>query len=288
VAKRAHVSGFPAKWLRWRTGIPPQDGPQRKPICCDGLPPAGYEGLQLDVDFPGGGSLRGCQTAILRRIQAQVIPSSRPTKSASANAGSGDPSESMMTATLSYITDGQASEAAAAEQESAASVAHGWVQKLMHKERRGIVRMLWRLLGQEADVMDAFQDCFCKVATTVQEGNVRSAKAYVYRTAANIAIEMLRKRKCRQAHWPAVAAARATQSTRSGEPSSLSDRHENLRGAIEALPSHLRNVIVLRDLGDKSYKEVGQILRIDPATARVYRRHAVVRLSELLGKGDPS
>jgi RNA polymerase sigma factor (sigma-70 family) len=217
-----------------------------------------------------------------------VIPFSQPAKPASANAGSVAPSQSVMTATFSYIADGHASEPASAEQESAASVAHGWILKLMQKEGQGILRMLWRLLGQEAEVMDAFQDCFCKVATTVQEGNLRSAKAYVYRTAANIAIEMLRKRKCRQAHWPAVAAAKAAQSTRAGEPSALGDRHENLRGAIEELPSHLRNVIVLRDLGNKSYKEVGQILGIDPATARVYRRHAVVKLSELLGKGDPS
>jgi RNA polymerase sigma-70 factor (ECF subfamily) len=193
-----------------------------------------------------------------------------------------------MTATFSYIADGRTSEPTSVERESAASVAHGWILKLMQKEGQGILRMLWRLLGQEADVLDAFQDCFCKVAITVQEGDVRSARAYVYRTAANIAIEMLRKRKRRQTHWPAVAAAKAAQSTPTGEPPALSDRPENLRGAIEELPTHLRNVIVLRDLGNKSYKEVGQILGIDPATARVYRRHAVVKLSELLERGDPS
>jgi hypothetical protein len=33
-----------------------------------------------------------------------------------------------------------------------------------------------------------------------------------------------------------------------------------------------------------SYKEVARVLGIEPTTARVYRRHAVVKLAELLGE----
>ena len=66
------------------------------------------------------------------------------------------------------------------------------------------------------------------------------------------------------------------------------ERFAALRETIAALPAHLRNVIVLRDLNRLSYEDVGKTLGIDPATARVYRRHAVVRLSEMLSKGSES
>ena len=57
---------------------------------------------------------------------------------------------------------------------------------------------------------------------------------------------------------------------------------EALRVAIAALPPHLASVVVLRDLQQLPYDEVGRTLGITPSTARVYRRHAVVKLAELL------
>jgi len=50
------------------------------------------------------------------------------------------------------------------------------------------------------------------------------------------------------------------------------------------LPEHLRDVIMLRDLAELSYKQVGRILGITPATARVYRCKAVQLLAAWMGK----
>jgi len=171
---------------------------------------------------------------------------------------------------------------------AAEDFAHRWVTRLIQDEGEGILRLLWRILGREQDVLDAYQDCYCKLATLPQRPNLRCAKAYVYRTAANIAIEMIRTRTRRQAHWPRIVAERKSEHEESSESTADSDRMEDFRRRVADLPPHLRNVIVLRDLNRMSYKEVGRILGIDPATARVYRRHAVVRLAELLGGSDLS
>ena len=149
--------------------------------------------------------------------------------------------------------------------------------------------MLWRILGSEADVMDAYQDCFCKLAARKSDKGLGSAKAYAYRTATNIAIEMIRTRTRRRAHLPAIAAERINES--SGQPVEEVDRDHRfvrLRDAIGQLPPHLGRVVVLRDLSRLPYGEVARTLGIDPATARVYRRHAVVKLAELLGEGEGS
>ena len=164
----------------------------------------------------------------------------------------------------------------------------GWVIRVMRKEGPGILRMLWRILGQEQDVMDAYQDCFCKLASRKSGGKIDSAKAYAYRTAGNIAIELIRGRKRRGAHWSAIA---TSQSERIQADNATRDRRQFdeqlplLREAIARLPQHLRNVVVLRDMSKMPYAEVGRILGIDAGTARVYRRHAVVKLAELLNEG---
>jgi RNA polymerase sigma-70 factor (ECF subfamily) len=193
-----------------------------------------------------------------------------------------------MSATLSYIPDRTSREDGFSDAEAGADVGHGWVLKLMQKEGPGILRLLWRLLGRESDVMDAYQDCFCKLATKAERRSLRSARAYLYRTASNVAIEMLRVRKRRREHWPAVVATAAGNRGEEAGPPTEGGQQAALREAIVQLPAHLRNVVVLRDLSRKPYEEVGRILGIRPATARVYRRHAVVKLAELLEGGDVS
>ncbi len=159
--------------------------------------------------------------------------------------------------------------------------------RVMRKEGPGILRMLWRILGQEQDVMDAYQDCFCKLASRKGSGQIDSAKAYAYRTAGNIAIELIRGRKRRGAHGPAIATSQRERIQADGENRDrrqLDERLPMLREAIARLPRHLRNVIVLRDMSRMPYAEVGRVLGIDAGTARVYRRHAVVKLAELLNE----
>jgi RNA polymerase sigma factor (sigma-70 family) len=136
-------------------------------------------------------------------------------------------------------------------------------------------------------VLDAYQDCFCNLAARQQALSSKVGRAYAYRTATNIAIEMIRCRTRRAAHWSAIVAEKGHPDTGIGDGDEHGDdRFARLRDAIAQLPAHLRNVVVLRDLSHMSYTEVGRALGIGPATARVYRRHAVVKLADLLGVGN--
>lgn len=169
------------------------------------------------------------------------------------------------------------------ERRASGAEPHVWIARVMDRDGLGIVRMLGRILGNEQDVMDAYQDCFCKLAQRPTGKRPANARAYAYRTAGNIAIELIRTRKRRNEHLPAVAEHRRNaDGAETGEGLSM-DLADSLREAIASLPRYLSNVIVLRDLSRMSYREVGKTLGIDPATARVYRRHAVVKLAELLG-----
>jgi len=156
-----------------------------------------------------------------------------------------------------------------------------WVLTAMRRYGQELVTMLWRILGNEQDVCDAYQDTFLQLAYHDGRTKPDHIKAYVFRTASNIAISMLRRR----------VADRTAKSHLAGQSKDSNLGHspaiefhsknleQNLRYNIARLPEHLRTVVILRDLAEQSYVAVGKTLGISAATARVYRCKAVQLLS---------
>jgi len=152
---------------------------------------------------------------------------------------------------------------------------------VMERQGSGLVQMLWRVLGNQADVADAYQETFCRLAILLHEGKSWNKKAFIYRLAANIAIDMLRRRR-RQA-----AAERNLGRTNAGgiDPAAAcaqQDELERLQDAIADLPEHLRHVLVLREFGELDYQAIASALQITAASARQYRHRAILKLAEKL------
>jgi len=160
---------------------------------------------------------------------------------------------------------------------------HAWVVDVLRDDGPALVRLLWRMLGREQDVLDAYQDTFCRLIARSREAGAPPARGYVYRTAMNIALDMRRRRSVRHDHV-ADAASRLTSLAESQSSNESTDPTllESLRRAVDALPPRLREVIVLRDLAGMPYRDVARILGLSNGTARVYRREAIVALSALL------
>lgn len=153
-----------------------------------------------------------------------------------------------------------------------------WILTAMNRYGHELVTMLWRILGNEQDVCDAYQTTFLHLAHHEGGRKPKWVKAYLFRTASNTAISILRQR---------IAERKTLSSmTQDGEQEPTTEvdfdtRHlaENLRSHIAQLPEHLRNVITLRDLGELSYAEVARIMGVSAGTARVYRCKAVQMLA---------
>jgi RNA polymerase sigma factor (sigma-70 family) len=160
----------------------------------------------------------------------------------------------------------------------------GWVLCTMQRHGRGLVNMLWRILGNEQDVCDAYQDTFLKLAHHEHRCKPKNVKAYVFRSASNIAISILRHKLTENKPSSRII----TKSDTSCPASEFDTQYlmETLRAGIAKLPDHFRDVVALHDLGDLSYEQVGQILGITAATARVYRCKAVQLLASQMRKGN--
>lgn len=160
-----------------------------------------------------------------------------------------------------------------------------WILSTMQKYGQELVTMLWRILGNEQDVCDAYQSTFLQLAHFEGKQKPECVKAYVFRVANNVAVSMLRRRIAERNRLPRSVTAGKTISSPVKE---LDSKYlqETLRDCIAQLPEHLRNVITLRDLAELPYAQIGRILGISAATARVYRCKAVQLLAVWMSKEE--
>ena len=160
-----------------------------------------------------------------------------------------------------------------------------WILSTMHKHGRELITLLWRILGNEQDVCDAYQDTFLQLAHYEGGHKPEYVKAYIFRTANNVAISMLR-RKVADKKRISSAVVDGKHVTSPAKELDSKYLQESLRYYIAQLPAHLRNVITLRDLAELSYAQIGRILGISAGTARVYRCKALQILTIWMGKEE--
>jgi RNA polymerase sigma factor (sigma-70 family) len=162
-----------------------------------------------------------------------------------------------------------------------------WVLSAMQKHGSPLVSTLWRILGNEQDVCDAYQDTFLQLAHFRGGQKPDHIKAFVFRTASNIAISMLRRRKVHEKAFQKIASqAQKAQQTNPSTELDSKRLQEDLRDNITRLPDRLRSVIVLKDLAELSYPQVASILSIAVPTARIYRCRAVRLLSTWMARRE--
>lgn len=159
-----------------------------------------------------------------------------------------------------------------------------WLLSAIQGHGQELVTMLWRILGNEQDVCDAYQDTFLKLAHSQGGQKPGNVKAYLFRSASNVAISMLRHRIVERKSLPEVCAPENNFRSPTDELDSR-QLQKLLRCCIARLPDHLRAVVTLHDLAELSYAEVGRILQIAESTARVYRSKAIRLLALWMNKG---
>jgi RNA polymerase sigma factor (sigma-70 family) len=160
-----------------------------------------------------------------------------------------------------------------------------WVLSAMQSHGQELVTMLWRILGNEQDVCDAYQNTFLNLAHYEGEQKPECVKAYIFRSAANVAISMLRRRITERKNLSRIQAVKNNIKSPVSELNSKS-LQDHLRCSIAQLPEHLRSVVTLHDLAELPYGQVGKILGITAATARVYRCKAIQLLAVWINKKE--
>lgn len=162
-----------------------------------------------------------------------------------------------------------------------------WILTAMKDYGASLVHLLWRILGNEDDVCDAYQETFLRIAHLPNQQKPDNIRAYLYRTTTNIALSILRQKRLQHKVLSRLAQINpATEHYDSDQDLDTKGLCNALRDAVARLPDYLSDVIVLHDLAELPYYEVAKILGIRVATVRVYRHRALTLLASWLGRNE--
>lgn len=159
---------------------------------------------------------------------------------------------------------------------------------LFRRYRSVAYRVAHRLLGNEADALDAVQDGFVNALAHLDRFGGRSTfKTWLLRVVCNAAHDVGRRRKRAERFPQAPAAAAPDRFGADDRPAADSGlERADLRRAIDAalarLPAAQRETFVLHVEGGLAYREVADALGISIGTVMSRLFYARQKLKELL------
>lgn len=173
-------------------------------------------------------------------------------------------------------------------------------QQLVEKHQKKMLNIAYRMVGDYEDACEAVQDAFVSVYRSIKSfrGDAKFS-TWITTITLNHARNRLKQARSRNVHI-AYSLDEPLQGDDgemkrepvSGEPSILDrlesrDIRSKVKECIEALDPEFREVIILRDLQDFSYEEIGAALKTREGTvkSRLFRAREAVKdcLKQALG-----
>jgi len=134
------------------------------------------------------------------------------------------------------------------------------------------------------DTDDLVQESYARLIRAREKGQVTNAKSYLFKTALNAALDILRRKKViffegvGEFDQSSVLEERPDAS----EAASRTEELEILREAMQALPTRCRQVFTLRKLYGLSHREIATQLAISEKTVEEQVNRAMRRCAAFL------
>ncbi|MDQ2650061.1 MAG: sigma-70 family RNA polymerase sigma factor [Actinomycetota bacterium] len=161
---------------------------------------------------------------------------------------------------------------------------------LLRRHHDRLLNLCRRLAGNEADALDATQEALLAIVRGLPRFDGRAAfSTWAYRVTTNACLDELRRRRRR----PVLGLPDDEPDHGRGGPiaaaepgiDGLGDRMA-IERALADLPIEFRAPVVLRDLCDLDYAEIGATLGIPAGTVRSRIARGRAQLARVLGSGN--
>ena len=155
-------------------------------------------------------------------------------------------------------------------------------QAIIKEHGPAVWQTAYRLLGDQADAADCFQETFVSALEICRRQRVRNFAALLVRLATARAIDQLRRR-FRRSRYIANTDEWAVMHDESPCPSQQVQDRElagRVRQLVSQLPPQEAQAFCLRYLNDMSYREIADELGINISAAGVLLHRAKARLRE--------
>jgi RNA polymerase sigma-70 factor (ECF subfamily) len=154
---------------------------------------------------------------------------------------------------------------------------------IIDRHGRIVWQTAYRLLGNDADAWDCYQNAFLDAVRVDAREIVRDWPTLLRLLATRGALALLRKRYRGAKVEPGASVeelmSRAPGPLQEAEATELADR---IRAALVTLPEQQAEVVCLRWLDELTYQEIGEQLGLAPGTVGVLLHRARKRLQRQL------
>lgn len=163
---------------------------------------------------------------------------------------------------------------------------------IVSRYRRRLYNCIYRMVNNTECTEDLLQETFIRVYRNRRNYKaISNLSTWIYTIALNLARSELRKRKRRQ-FFSLNASPHANSSKEGLElpdkgtgPSDHLEQNElgrAIQNAIDQLPERYKTVIVLRDVEELSYEQIGAILHCPAGTVKSRVNRGRLRLQDML------
>ncbi len=135
-----------------------------------------------------------------------------------------------------------------------------------------VVRVAWRMLGSRAQAEDLAQDVFIRAYHALPDFEVRARlSTWLYRVTVNACLDQLKSGRRKYERPADDSALERRRSTDPGPDGAFAaeQRRQLVTEGITRLPEKYRVVIVLRDIEERPYKEIRDILGLPVTTLKM-------------------
>lgn len=147
--------------------------------------------------------------------------------------------------------------------------------QLLEAERPGMLQYACYRLGNRADAEDAVQDAFVRVHRRLTQGDLerQNLAGYLYCTLANLCVSRLRE-AVRQTTVSLDGQTCAAFVSSLAEESSVSEaedferEYQRISRLLRAIPDEQAEVIRLHYYGDKTFREIAEMLGLPVTTVK--------------------
>ena len=145
----------------------------------------------------------------------------------------------------------------------------GATEALVSRYQSAMQRFCQALLGNVHDAEDAVQDVMSCVAAGDRLPNERF-RPWLYRVARNRCLADLRRRKDGRVGAGSAVRDSRWASPRTGPRTALlrNEWYDRLRGLVETMPEHHREVLILRYFEDLDRGEIAEILELSESVVK--------------------
>jgi len=160
---------------------------------------------------------------------------------------------------------------------------------LAHQNR--VFTLAFRMVNDREEAADLAQEAFLKAWQGLPNFQGESSfSTWLHRLTTNLCIDWLRRQTRRREIEPVASLddeerSWAEPADPGQDPQRQLERkelHRALARALQALPDHHRQVLVMRELSGLSYQEIGQALDLDMGTVKSRIARARLALRKLL------